>query len=99
MIHGECEYCGSKAYAVGPRAFIRYRCGSIKFTPAVDQEFKQSATCMERERMVQYLNDYGIPEPITDCKGIPCEHDVYLWNTCETCAIEQLIEVIRGGAS
>ena len=56
----------------------------------------QDGTAAERIRIITWLDDYGIPDPVTDSKAIPCEHDVYSWHLCEECAIDG-IKAFLGG--
>jgi hypothetical protein len=61
-----------------------------------EQEIKLAVKA-ERERLIRVLNDWGLPRPDTDSKAVPCEHDFYLWHTCESCAVDLLVRFIESG--
>jgi hypothetical protein len=92
-----CPHCGSPGVSiesVSSRYLIRYGCENYLYSGELHDG---SPICIERQRIISYLTDYRIPDPKTDSKAIPCEHDVYSWHICDECAVDELKRIVRGG--
>ena len=50
----------------------------------------------ERDRIVNFFKAYGVPEPVTDFMMVPCKHGQHLWESCDQCAMEQILTFITG---
>ena len=57
--------------------------------------FQQRKTA---KQIADWIREHGDTRgPITDNKGVPCEHGIYSWHDCEECSRIQIADAIENG--